>query len=303
MEQNIQLSGLECDSCEKVVARLVEKNACTLVSLDAKKGALVVDAPSQQNLESLQSALSGAGYGVGGNPASRGDSGRFFWFLGKLFSNSPELAAERAIVEVAAVSLFAMVCLVALPYFVPQLSGAKPFAPLLFLGAAGTAACYLALEHFRSYTQPHNCMCGMMVGMTIGMIGGFLAGALSGAANGMFTGSVVGVVVGMWLGASAGSAVGVMGALEGLMAGLMSGTMGAMLSVMLYNDNLMPFLFILFAACVLILAALSYMLYRESGPLPEGKRSGIAAAVATNVALFAIFSAIIVWGPRSALAI
>ncbi len=302
MESNIRLSGLECDSCEKVVARIVEKNACTLKSLDAKSGMLVVEAQDGQNIQSLQSALSEAGYGVGGKPASRGNPERFLAFFEKLFSDSPEMASERAIAESAAISLFASVCLVALPFFVPQLSAAKPFAPLLFLAAAGAASSYFAFEHFRAYKQPHNCMCGMMVGMTIGMMAGFLAGAISGAANGMFVGSVVGMLVGMSLGGAAGAAVGVMGTMEGVMAGLMSGTMGAMLSVMLYNDNLMPFLVILFAACIAILLALSYMLYRENGPLPEGGKPDVAMAVAVNSALFIIFSAIIAWGPRSTFA-
>ncbi len=300
MEDTLQLSGLECDSCEKVVARIVAKNSCAFKSLDAKSGKLVVDAPSEQNASALRDALLDAGYGVGSKPAARGDFRRFNAFISKLFNGGAELATERAILEAAVASLFAMVILVSLSFFLPQLSAARPYAVLLILGALGAAASYFALQHFRYYTEPQTCMCGMMVGMTIGMMAGFLAGALSGAANGMFTGSVVGMAVGMYLGAVAGSSVGVMGVMEGLMAGLMSGTMGAMLSVMLYNDNLVPFLFILFAACISMLAALSYMLYRESGPLPEGKRPSLAMAVATNTALFAVFSCIIVWGPRTA---
>jgi len=143
----------------------------------------------------------------------------------------------------------------------------------------------------------------MMVGMTIGMMSGFMLGAIIGATNGMFVGSVAGMLVGMFFGAWAGKWVGIMGLMEGMMAGLMAGLMGAMVSVMMIADNLVPFMYILFASCGVIIAGLSYLIFRESGPLLDEKLvPSFMQLLLFGLIALVFVTALTVFGPKSAIA-
>ncbi len=299
METTLRVSGLECDSCAKVIARLAAKSNCTLASIDVATGSVKVSCSTQADLSAFTSLLKDAGYGIDGQALARGNLGRASRFFTDIVTGSNGLKVERKIVEASALSLVLMLALSASVLFIPLFAEARSFVPLLVLTAIGVSACSMALSHYRAFGQPFSCMCGMMVGMTIGMMGGFLSGALAGAANGMFAGSVAGMLIGMGFGAMAGSTTGVMGVLEGLMAGLMGGTMGAMLSVMLFADNVVLFLFMLFAASVPILLGLSYMLWREAGSLPATYAPNVTRMVVGNTLFFILFSAFLVWGPRS----
>ncbi len=301
MEHELRLTGLECDSCARVISRVVERIGASVKDIDYSMGRLVVEVNSDAQLDDLKAALIEAGYGVDGNDTNRGVMARPLAFLGKLLSNSTDFDAERRIAESSMFSLLIMLAGLFLLTYVLQIVSPR-FVPLLALAAVGTVACSTALIHFRAFRQPFSCMSGMMIGMTIGMMAGFLAGALSGAANGMLVGSIVGMAIGMGMGAIAGARNGVMGILEGLMAGIMSGTMGAMLSVMLFNDNVLLFLIFLFASCIFVLLGLSYMMLREGGSVLPSSVPILAKSIAANVAVFAVFGALLVWGPRAAFA-
>lgn len=152
------------------------------------------------------------------------------------------------------------------------------------------------------YRKEISCTNGMMVGMTIGMIAGFMCGAIIGATNGMFFGAVVGVIIGMILGCNVGRCCGIMGALEGLMAGLMAGTMGAMLSVMLINDNLIAFMYFLFGCSAIILGGLSYMMYRESGPISNDQLGiNFTGFLLASLLLTVVLVAIMFFGPKGSI--
>ena len=301
MRETINLSGLECDSCTKVVARLIEKSSCRLVSAGFDSGCIEVVDSDDGSISRLKEALLDAGYGVNGKPLQRGSLSRPLKFFSDVMSKA-EYSVEREILEAGVASLVLMLALTALAFYLPALSAVRDYLPLLLLGAFGTMAAYLTLAHHRAFSVPSSCMTGMMVGMTIGMMGGFLAGALSGAANGMYIGSIAGMAVGMFFGVLAGIPVGVMGVLEGMMAGIMGGTMGAMLSVMLFNDHLIEFLVILFAACISVLFGLSYMLFRENGLAIGGRKPSLFRAIVANTLFFAVFSALLVWGPKTTFA-
>ena len=301
MEHELRLTGLECDSCARVISRVVERLGASVKDIDYSMGRLVVEVSSDAQLSELKATLIESGYGVDGAGTNRGVMARPMALFGKLLSNSADFDAERRIAESSLFSLLIMLVGVFLLTYVLQIVSPR-FVPLLAFAAFGTAACSMALVHFRAFKQPFSCMSGMMIGMTIGMMAGFLAGALSGAANGMLVGTVAGIAVGMAVGAVAGSRTGVMGILEGLMAGLMSGTMGAMLSVMLFNDNIVLFLAFLFASCVFILFGLSYMMLREGGNVLPSSVPGVAELMGANVVAFAVFSALLVWGPKAAFA-
>jgi hypothetical protein len=156
--------------------------------------------------------------------------------------------------------------------------------------------------HMGSFRRYMSCMHGMMVGMTAGMMIGFMVGAIVGATNGMFIGSVAGVAVGIFFGFTLGRFCGVMGAMEGIMAGLMSGTMGAMTSVMMLNDHMMVFLYILLGICGLTVGALSYMMYREAGPAPDVAYSkGFGRFLMLSIYISAAMLIIMMFGPRGAI--
>jgi len=144
------------------------------------------------------------------------------------------------------------------------------------------------------------CQNGMMVGMITGMVSGFLIGALIGAANGMFMGSLLGMVFGIGIGLELGRCCGIMGALEGIMAGIMSGIMGAMTSVMLYNDNLLVLLYVLFGFCILVLGGASYMIHREAGKIQLSELNIDMVSFVLYATLFFMFLVMFaLYGPKS----
>jgi hypothetical protein len=126
-----------------------------------------------------------------------------------------------------------------------------------------------------------------------------MLGAVVGATNGMFVGSVVGMAGGMLAGIWAGKYVGVMGTLEGMMAGLMAGTMGAMLSVMMVVDNLVPFLYILFGVCIVMLLGLNYMIYAEAGPLMQARIPSWTRILVIACVVLIFIYALALFGPKS----
>jgi len=174
---------------------------------------------------------------------------------------------------------------------------------LFLLLAVGVSANAFAVWHSIAYRKEFTCGSGMMVGMTLGMMSGFMIGALVAASNGMFVGSVVGIAVGMLVGGYCGYCCGIMGLLEGLMAGIMAGIMGAMTAIMLLNDHMLEFLFILFGACTIVLAGLSYMIYKEAGG--EGSKTSLPSGltlVLINVGMALLIVLIMVLGPKGPLA-
>jgi len=169
---------------------------------------------------------------------------------------------------------------------------------LIFLAIICSVTTLFAYHHVMHYGKNMSCANGMMAGMTLGMISGFMAGALIGATNGMFIGSVGGMMIGISLGGNLGRCTGVMGAMEGIMAGIMAGIMGAMTSVMMINDNLVAFLFLLFGICTFVLGGLSYMMYREAGITPLAKPVGFGRFLAISMVFSIALVVLMVYGPK-----
>lgn len=230
-----------------------------------------------------------------------GESGskRVSSVLKGIWKGEPNFAAERALLGNAALSFALLLVLDLAAYFVffKSVPHFDAFAPIILLIAVGAVANVSALFHFKSFKSGFSCMSGMMIGMTLGMISGFMFGALAGAMNGMFIGSLAGMLGGMAAGAYSGSCCGVMGTMEGLMAGIMSGTMGAMLSVMLLADHLIAFLFVLFAALCVVLAGLSYMMVKESGPSQKTNSFATFFCICFVITMF--LNWLVIYGPKS----
>src|SRR3989344_292631 len=122
----------------------------------------------------------------------------------------------------------------------------------MFFAVLSYALLISTFRQVRAYRE-FACMSGMMIGMTTGMIGGFLPGFFIASTNGMFVGSIFGMFIGITLGIFNGRCCGIMGVMEGIMAGFMGGLMGAMTAFMLFNDNLIASMVIIFLISATIL--------------------------------------------------
>lgn len=300
----IFLTGMTCRSCERIVTRIIESEGAIAKDVDARAGTATIIA-DEDVFREVKDKLAERGYRIrkeGEDPGGgRGDFARVKDYVVSIIAGEEHVAVEARLLNyaVATSALLIGISIYAYGSFLNGLGGASAAATILLLvigTAVMTAYSYL---HMRSYRKSMSCMHGMMVGMTAGMMTGFMGGAIIGATNGMFVGSVAGVALGMAFGFTLGRYCGVMGAMEGIMAGLMSGTMGAMTSVMMLNDNLVAFLFLLMAVCGTTMAALSYMMSREAGPAPNPEESGgFPAFFLMSALISAAFLAVILIGPK-----
>lgn len=299
----MNLSGMTCGSCEKLIERVVTHHGAGVVEIDANKGLLKIDASEGQVAE-IKGELAQKGFKEAGQGEAeeRGDPRRMLAYLGSIVAGEPHVEVENRLMNYA---LGASVVLVLGGVFSFQTildafdSTLTALSVLFFVIVSSVTAVY-AFAHMSTYRKWMSCANGMMVGMTTGMASGYMVGALIGATNGMFIGSVAGMAVGIGIGLALGRYSGIMGAMEGLMAGLMSGTMGAMTTIMMINDNVIAFMYILSGICLAMVFALSYMMFREAGPAPRaGFVGGFPRFAGMSLALGAAIMIIMLYGPKS----
>ena len=298
-EHRLELSGMRCESCERLVRRAAHKAGAEVRAIDANAG-FATFACEDAALPALKKALAEKGFAEkGGAEGGRGDFARVWAYVRGIMAGEEEVAIENALLNYS-LGAFAGLALVAAGIYMLAFSGlpnAPGYAPLLLLVVGTSVALAFSYYHLGTYRRSLSCSNGMMAGMALGMIAGFLVSALLGATNGMFVGTVAGMAAGIAFGVGIGRHCGVMGGLEGVMAGLMAGAMGAMLSVMMVNDNLLLFLYILFALCAVVLGGLSYMMHREAAEAPSrgelragfGEFAGFAAVLVLGMALLMAF--------------
>jgi len=308
-----KITGMTCGSCERIIAKEVEKIEGVLVhSISAASGEMEYSAGGEHHA-AVRKAVEEAGYklenieeisesATSGHSCSK--SPGVHEVIDGLVHGHADMRAERELLIRAGVSLLAVLAILAFYVYIGVWQNIPSFGekilPLLVLAGIGVVALVGTGYHFASYHKPISCSTGMMEGMTFGMMAGFMVGALLGATNGMFWGSVLGMIIGCAAGVWAGHSSGVMGIMEGIMAGVMSGTMGAMLSVMLLAEPLIPFLVLLFAFCVLILIALAYMQIKELGLLGEKTQTPSTLSMVTlSILFFGALTWIMVYGPKS----
>ncbi|OIO20738.1 hypothetical protein AUJ17_05325 [Candidatus Micrarchaeota archaeon CG1_02_47_40] len=316
MEKILKIKGMHCKSCERVIAGAVnEIEGVNAVYVSQERGEMKVGIAKDEDVEKISKAIAKGGYEIiregkkeeEGKQAGESTRSRARDFLLGLFSGREGFEIENRLFAYAAFSIVSL--LIALVFFYFTAFNRIPrfleiYAPLLVLAAAGIPTILFAFFHAQAFRRRASCMGGMMVGMTIGMMAGFLLGALAGATNGMFVGSLVGMGVGMLVGFEAGRCCGVMGAMEGLMGGLMAGTMGAMLSVMMVTDNLILFLYILFACCLAILAGMSYMIRKEHGKMMhEHLQISLGGFFLICLGALLFLCAIMIFGPKAGIVI
>jgi len=303
-EYGLRLTGMTCATCEKVISRVAEQSGACVKDVDSRNGTLKLVC-DEKSLDPIKRKLAERGFKERREgelaDSGRGDPDRVKDYIFSLLAGEPHVEVEAKLTNYAVASSAILIGLGIFSYgsLFKGFGSSSTTTALLLLVIASAVMTVFSYLHMSCYRKSVSCMHGMMIGMTIGMMGGFMTGALTGATNGMFIGSVVGMAFGIALGLGVGRFSGVMGAMEGVMAGLMSGTMGAMLSVMMINDNLMIFLYILTGVCAVIFGGLSYMMYREAGSAPNPEYSGdFKKFFAASALLSAMLLAIMMYGPK-----
>lgn len=320
MQYTYYVKGFECEACAKAISKIVAHfPGAALVHSEQATGKIIIEC-SENDVREIVKETAERGYYLSAEPLKNasaverlnavqtGEKSAFALagkFLGGIVNDHEGYALERYLLETTLLSFFLIIgveIFVSI-FLVGSSFDLSRYKWLFILSAIGIASVAYTAWHAIAYRRDFSCMGGMMVGMTIGMMGGFLTGALLAASNGMFVGAVVGMAIGMLVGAYTGYCCGIMGLLEGLMAGLMGGIMGAMTTIMLLNDHLLEFLFILFGACALVLGGLSYMIYKEAGGLGnEGKLPSGLTLVLLNVLAALLIVAVMVFVPKGPLA-
>ncbi len=295
------LSGMSCGACEKVIERVAERNGAGVEEVDAGKGLVRLRCP-EGSLGAIKEELAQRGFRETNADEERGDPRRLVAYIRSVVAAEPHVELENRLLNysIASASLILLGGSVFYGSLLDALGSAvRAASMILFVMAAAVLTAY-SYTHMSAYRKWMSCSNGMMVGMTTGMASGFMIGGILGATNGMFVGSVAGMAVGISLGLALGRYCGIMGAMEGVMAGLMSGTMGAMTTVMMLNDHVIAFMYILSAICVAIVGGLGYMMFREAGPAPrDGYRGGFAVFAYVAIALSAMMVLIMLFGPKS----
>jgi copper chaperone CopZ len=301
----LSLSGMTCGACEKVIERVVQNNGGTVEEVDANKGVLRFRSP-EGSIEGIRKELAQRGFRETDASEERGNPARVVAYIRSVVAGEQHVKVENTILNYAIGSSAALLVSGSFLYGTMLEAFGSPLRAaslLLFVVAAAVLTAY-SFAHMSAYRRWMSCTNGMMVGMTTGMASGYMVGAILGATNGMFVGSVGGMAIGIAIGLSLGKSSGVMGAMEGIMAGLMSGTMGAMTTVMMVNDNVIAFMYILIGVCAVTIGGLSYMMFREAGPTPrEGYQGGFAVFAWMSIALSAMMLLVMIYGPKSGIVI
>ncbi|MFH0737179.1 MAG: heavy-metal-associated domain-containing protein [Candidatus Micrarchaeota archaeon] len=298
----IYLDGMTCGACEKAIERVVAQNGAGIIGIDAGQGILEMAAPPD-SVSAIKEQLAQRGFRERG-AGERGDIRRILVYAKSVIAGERHVEVESRLFNhaIGASAILSLGAFLIFGIMTSEFKDTFSAASLTFFMIITSVMSVYSISHMETYRKGMTCTNGMMVGMTTGMVSGYMVGAVIGATNGMFIGSVAGTVTGIAVGLSLGRHSGVMGAMEGVMAGLMSGTMGAMTSVMMINDNLLAFLYLLCGICLVASGSLSYMMFREAGPAPaHGMKGGFFRFLAGSGALCAMMLAIILYGPRAAL--
>lgn len=298
----LQINGLTCGSCEKIVKRTIEKfDSVKIESFDFNRGRVKITADDSVIVDVLKS-LKEKGYHSFQTTEIEEVEGeseveRFRYLVSQLIKNNPKMSVERSLIQMSVLTLMGSIALSFL--FSIIFPSSKELLGLFLLGSIMVALTVFSIQHIQSFGK-QSCSTGMMSGMGVGMMSGFMAGALIGASNGMFWGSIIGMFTGMILGVKIGRSCGNMGVLEGLMSGLMAGTMGAMLSVMLVFDRQFEFLIILWITCSIILLGLSYMMVKELGIQPKERKVNSERIILIALAVSFLLNLFMWVGPKVA---
>ncbi len=264
MNTTIYCPDIECESCVKVITRLLDEKK-GVGNFEFLQGAINIThdevcAPKEE----IARLIEQKGFRAGFEPFSR----KTFTERWRDFrQNKEKYELEYEMLSNSSYT-FGLLLLIESVVIGGGLMGPPSailsrYGWMLFYLTFSVVAIGAAMWHFQSYRGNVTSMTGMMIGMTFGMQTGFLIGTVIGATNGMFVGGVVGMLSGVLVGWYNGKCCGIMGVLEGIMAGIMSGLMGAMTGVMLLVDHIYLFMPVFVILNLMVLLGLSYLLFEE----------------------------------------
>ncbi len=303
-----KIKGMSCNSCENLIRKVLEKYSARPIYVDHVSGTAVFELDDYEKTAMITKELEEKGYTIAEIIYGKTEEKKqqiscrcngFQDYLANILNGT--IQEEHKIIKY---SLLAFALLVASFTMIgPSTLGIlnKNMFPMLVLTAVASVVSVAANEIIMLYNKKMSCQNSMMAGMTTGMAIGLMFGGILGATNGMFIGSIVGIAMGSYYGIKAGNCHGTMGIMEGIMAAFMGGTMGAMLSVMMINDNLLPFLIIMFGICISVLAALLYVLYRDETERSFKLESDFSIFIAKAFAIFYLVVVAIAFLPATGL--
>ncbi len=300
-EYKLELDGMTCGACEKIIEKIIGRNGAAVNEIDANAG-FVRFTSDEGALARIKNELSERGFREKGNEEGpRGNPERALAYIYSIIRADKSVEAEAILANYALVAAILSGAAILALYllFLRGLPNSGAYAPLIALSVfAGTGSSF-SYYHAKCYANGISCTNGMMVGMIMGMIPGYMAGLLIGATNGFFVGSLAGMAVGIFLGIKAGKCCGAMGAMEGLMAGLMAGVMGSMTAIMSLNDNVIALAYIIFGICGATLFGMSYLLHREiGGKDASGLKTSVVKFAATSVGFTLLLILVMFFGPK-----
>lgn len=302
MKTRLFSPDIECDSCVKVLTRVLKNNK-DVADFNITTSYIDLTYVKKDALKHVMQSIREKGYNVSTSPIERPPIiERFKDFL----KDKKKYRIEWRMLKYLVYML--LIAIVLQGIFVFVMNTYSPgfiatYLPWLMYLTVSVVFLGGAIWHFKAYRTTITCMTGMMIGMTIGMQTGMLIGAVIGITNGFFWGATVGMLLGSIVGMTTGSCCGIMGVIEGLMAGIMGGTMGAMITVMMFNNNIQYFLPLFIVLNIIVLIGFSYMLFEE---LVEGKDVHVqpisfARFLTLTTTTLAVLTALIVLLPASIL--
>lgn len=305
MNVRLYCPDIECDSCVRVIEKVLQKSE-GIKNFKVNKDSVDVDFNQEQILESkIIESIKEKGYRVSLEPFERKtfiERFRDFWENKKKYEN------EYKMLKYSLFSFLALIAVEVLAYFaffskVPEfLSSYGWWIFYLNLSVVSVGA---AMWHLKSYRAQVTSMTGMMIGMTTGMQTGMMIGTVISATNGLLVGGLVGMLLAVIVGFYNGKCCGIMGVMEGMMAGVMGGLMGAMIGVMFIVDNILIFMPFFMIINLLIMGGLSYMLFEELVEHNEKiKKAPMDFSTFFSYCFVAIFFLILVmiYGPKTGIA-
>ena len=84
-EFRLELSGVSCGACEKIIERVAEKNDVSIVRIDANAGVIMVKC-EEGRLGALKQGLAEKGFGEKGTGAARGDPAKVLGYVSSVLA-------------------------------------------------------------------------------------------------------------------------------------------------------------------------------------------------------------------------
>ncbi|RJQ22259.1 cation transporter [Candidatus Woesearchaeota archaeon] len=304
MKTKVYCPDIECESCIKVLTKVLEKLP-GIEHFEFKHNAVEVTSDGQVKPSEIVSAIQQKGYRASLDELHKMTLTERFRDFRK---NPQKYAVERLMLRNTVLTLLALFALNLFAYFtflksVPDFL-AKYAWWILYIDVS-VVSIGAAIWHIKSYKTNVTSMVGMMIGMTFGMQTGMMLGTIIAATNGLFVGGIAGMVLAVGVGFYNGRCCGIMGIMEGMMAGVMGGVMGSMIGAMFRVDNILWFMPAFTIINVFIMWGLSYMLFEEvvehnttTRKHPVDFSTFFFACLLASIAL----NALIIYGPRTGIA-